>query len=138
MRGMVGVRDLAKHLGAVAMRGIAAEVAGQAGREIFACLVTEAGLTKTEMAAGMPTSRQALAPLLDTNGRGLTLETLERAASAVWEAVRISVDDVAAKRERRRCAAERPEDQNQQHLGNGARGGIEPLIPRVQGIGSKA
>jgi antitoxin HicB len=80
--------------------GIAAEVTGRAVREIFARLVIDhmgqAGLTKTEMAARMHTSRQALARLLDPKGGGLTLDTLERAASAVGKRVRISIDDVAA------------------------------------------
>jgi hypothetical protein len=80
--------------------GIAAEVTGQAVREIIARLVidhmAEAGLTKTEMAARMHTSRQALARLLDPDGGGLTLDTLERAARAVGKRVRISFDDVAA------------------------------------------
>ena len=80
--------------------GIAAEVTGQAVREIIARLVTEhmaqARLTKTAMAARMHTSRQALDRLLDPRGGGLTLDTLERAASAVGKRVRISFDDVAA------------------------------------------
>jgi predicted XRE-type DNA-binding protein len=80
--------------------GIAAEVTSQAVREVIAQLVVDhmeqAKLTKTEMAARMHTSRQALARLLDPNGGGLTLDTLERAASAVGKKVRISFDDVAA------------------------------------------
>ena len=68
-------------------------------REIIARLVidhmAEAGLTKPEMAARMRTSRQALARLLDPQGGGLTLDTLERAASAVGKRVRISFDDAA-------------------------------------------
>lgn len=69
-------------------------------REVIASLVIDhmkqAGLTKTEMAARMHTNRQALARLLDPKGGGLTLDTLERAASAVGRRVRISFDDVAA------------------------------------------
>jgi antitoxin HicB len=80
--------------------GITAEITGQAVREIIARLVTnhmaQTGLTKTEMAARMHTNRQALARLLDPEGGGLTLDTLERAASAVGKRVRISFDDVAA------------------------------------------
>jgi len=80
--------------------GIIAEVTGQAIREIIAQLVidhmAEAKLTKTEMAARMHTSRQALARLLDPKGGGLTLDTLERAAGAVGKRVRISFEDVAA------------------------------------------
>ena len=78
--------------------GIAAEVTGQAVREVVAQLVIDhmarAKLTKTEMAARMHTSRQALARLLDPKGGGLTLDTLERAAGAVGKRVRISFDDV--------------------------------------------
>jgi hypothetical protein len=48
------------------------------------------------MAARMHTSLQALAHLRDPNGGGLTLDTRERAASAVGKRVRISFDDVAA------------------------------------------
>jgi antitoxin HicB len=80
--------------------GIAAEVAERAVREVIAHLVLDhmeqAKLTKTEMAARMHTSRQALDRLLDPEGGGLTLDTLERAASAVGKRVRISFDDVAA------------------------------------------
>lgn len=80
--------------------GIGAEVTGRAVREIIAQLVidhmAQANLTKTEMAARMHTSRQALARLLDPKGGGLTLDTLERAAGAVGKRVRISFDDVAA------------------------------------------
>jgi hypothetical protein len=80
--------------------GIAAEVTARAVREVIAHLVVDhmarAQLTKTEMAARMRTSRQALDRLLDPDGGGLTLDTLERAASAVGKRVRISFDDVAA------------------------------------------
>ncbi len=80
--------------------GIAAEVAERAVREVIADLVRDhmerARLTKTEMAARMHTSRQALDRLLDPESGGLTLDTLERAASAVGKRVRILFDDVAA------------------------------------------
>ena len=79
--------------------GIAAEVTNQAVCEIIAQLVidhmTQAKLTKTEMAARMHTSRQALDRLLDPKSGGLTLDTLERASSAVGKRVRISFDEVA-------------------------------------------
>ncbi|HWK45172.1 MAG TPA: Fis family transcriptional regulator [Stellaceae bacterium] len=78
--------------------GIAAEITRRAVREVIAHLVIDhmeqANLTKTEMAARMHTSRQALDRLLDPNGGGLTLDTLERAANAVGKRVRISFDDV--------------------------------------------
>ncbi len=84
----------------LAEEAIATEVTGQAVREVIAQLVidhmAQSNLTKTEMAVRMNTSRQALARLLDPNGGELTLDTLERAASAVGKRVRISFDDVAA------------------------------------------
>ena len=80
--------------------GIAAEVTERAVREVIAQMVLDhmerAKLTKTEMAARMHTSRQALDRLLDPRGGGLTLGTLERAAGAVGKRVRISFEDVAA------------------------------------------
>jgi hypothetical protein len=80
--------------------GIAAEVTERAVREVIARLVLahmeQAKLTKTEMAARMRTSRQALDRLLDPEAGGLTLDTLERAASAVGKRVRITFDDAAA------------------------------------------
>jgi predicted XRE-type DNA-binding protein len=80
--------------------GIAAEVTERAVREVIAHLVLDhmerAKLTKTEMAARMHTSRQAVDRLLDPESGGLTLDTLERAANAVGKRVRISFDDVAA------------------------------------------
>jgi hypothetical protein len=76
---------------------IEAPVAGGACRKVIAHLVEEcmerAGLTKTEMAARMHTSRQALARLLDPNGSGLTIDTLERAAHAVGKRVKIQFED---------------------------------------------
>jgi DNA-binding phage protein len=41
------------------------------------------GLTKTQMAQRMKTSRQALDRLLDPLNTGVTLQTMQRAASAV-------------------------------------------------------
>lgn len=77
--------------------GIEAEVTTAACREIIARLVTDCmeqyGLTKTEMARRMNTSRQALDRLLDPKGGGLTLDTLERAAAAVGKRVRIDFED---------------------------------------------
>jgi hypothetical protein len=79
--------------------GIAPRVTAEATRQVIAALVKDhmqrAKLTKTAMAARMNTSRQALDRLLDPEGGGLTLDTLERAAIAVGKRVRIVFDDAA-------------------------------------------
>lgn len=78
--------------------GLRAEVTSQATREVIAWLLTEAmaaqKLTKTEMAARMKTSRQQLDRLLDPGGSGITLDTLERAASAVGKRLTIVFEDL--------------------------------------------
>lgn len=43
----------------------------------------QAGITKTEMAARMHTSRAAVNRVLDENDTGLTLDTLSKAAAAL-------------------------------------------------------
>jgi antitoxin HicB len=77
--------------------GIEAQVTTRATRKVIANLITAAmkenGLSKTEMADRMHTSRQALNRLLDPDGPGLTLDTLERAAAAVGKRVRIELED---------------------------------------------
>lgn len=102
---MPNLRNSNPHIGSsfedfLEEEGMSAEVTEQAVREVIAQLVidhmAQAGLTKTEMAARMKTSRQALARLLDPEGGGLTLDTLERAANAVGKRLRISFDDIAA------------------------------------------
>lgn len=76
---------------------IEAPVVNGACRKVIAHLVANYmerdGLTKTEMAARMQTSRQALARLLDPDGPGLTIDTLERAAHAVGKRVKIEFED---------------------------------------------
>jgi hypothetical protein len=80
--------------------GIRTEVRVRACREVIASLISHAmekyGLTKTEMAARMGTSRQALDRLLDPEGGNLTLDTIERAAAAVGKRVRIDLEDAHA------------------------------------------
>lgn len=49
------------------------------------------GLTKSEMASRMKTSRPALERLLDPANRSVTLATLERAASAVGKKLRVEL-----------------------------------------------
>jgi antitoxin HicB len=88
--------------------GIEAPVVGGACKKVIAQLVQEcmdrAGLTKTEMAARMHTSRQALDRLLNPSGAGLTIDTLERAAHAVGKRVKIEFED-CSEEEKRRVAA---------------------------------
>jgi len=49
------------------------------------------GLTKSEMASRMKTSRPALERLLDPANRSVTLATLERAASAVGKKLKVEL-----------------------------------------------
>jgi len=77
--------------------GIEHAVVDRACRKVIAHLVArwmgEHELSKTEMARRMDTSRSALDRLLDPNGPGLTLDTLERAARAVGKRVVIDFED---------------------------------------------
>ena len=50
------------------------------------------GLSKTEMAARMKTSRRQLDRLLDPDNPSVTLSTLRRAASAVGRNLRVKLD----------------------------------------------
>jgi antitoxin HicB len=52
-------------------------------------LMDEQGLTKTEMASRMNTSRAALNRLLDPSSNSVTLQTLENAAHALNKRLRI-------------------------------------------------
>lgn len=55
----------------------------------IAQLMKEQGLTKTEMAARMNTSRASLNRLLDPTSNSVTLQTLENAAHALNKRLRI-------------------------------------------------
>lgn len=67
----------------------------QAIKEILADQVRAAmqdqGLNKTSMAKRMNTSRQALDRLLDPANTGVTLQTMQRAASAVGRKLTLSI-----------------------------------------------
>ena len=54
-------------------------------------LMTEEGLTKSEMARRMGTSRSALERLLDPSNPSVTLLTIERAAKALGKKVRVEL-----------------------------------------------
>ena len=59
--------------------------------EQFAAAMEEQGISKTEMAARMKTSRRQLDRLLDPAIPSVTLETLRRAASAVGRKLQVSL-----------------------------------------------
>lgn len=75
--------------------GLLEEVNAIAAKRIIAWQIVEAmklsGITKTEMAARMNTSRASLNRVLDENDTGLTLETLSRAAAALGRRVRFEL-----------------------------------------------
>lgn len=53
----------------------------------------EQGLTKTEMAKRMQTSRSALDRLLDPDNLGVTLHTMQQAARTVGKQLRLELVD---------------------------------------------
>ncbi|MCY4612270.1 MAG: helix-turn-helix transcriptional regulator [Nitrospira sp.] len=59
-------------------------------RQVVAAMAQE-GLTKTEMARRMRTSRSALDRLLDAKNESVTLATLQKAATAMGREVRLEL-----------------------------------------------
>lgn len=59
-------------------------------RQVVAAMAQE-GLTKTEMARRMQTSRSALNRLLDAGNESVTLATLQKAATAMGREVRLEL-----------------------------------------------
>ncbi len=59
-------------------------------RQVVAAMAQE-GLTKTEMARRMQTSRSALNRLLDAGNESVTLATLQKAATAMGRKVRLEL-----------------------------------------------
>ena len=59
-------------------------------RQVATAMVQE-GLTKTEMARRMQTSRSALNRLLDAENEAVTLATLQKAATAIGREVRLEL-----------------------------------------------
>jgi DNA-binding Xre family transcriptional regulator len=57
----------------------------------LAAAMKEQGITKTEMAARMKTSRRQLDRLLDPTVPSVTLDTLRRAATAVGRTLRVEL-----------------------------------------------
>ena len=80
----------------LAKDGIFAETEDGAIKEIIADQIKVAmdkqGLSKTEMAARMKTSRRQLDRLLDPDNPSVTLATLRRAASAVGRNLRVELE----------------------------------------------
>ena len=77
----------------LAEEGILAEAEAVAIKRVIAYqvaqLMEEQGLTKTEMASRMKTSRAALDRLLDPANKSVTLQTLESAALALEKRLRV-------------------------------------------------
>lgn len=91
-----------RHLGStfddfLVEEGVWAEVTINACKKTLSQLVCDymerEGLTKSEMAVRMRTSRQSLDRLLDPRS-GVTLDTIERAAAAFGKRVRIEFEDI--------------------------------------------
>jgi len=80
----------------LAKDGLLAETEDAAVKEIIADQIKVAmdkqGLSKTEMAARMKTSRRQLDRLLDPDNPSVTLATLRRAASAVGRNLRVEIE----------------------------------------------
>ncbi|HWP26116.1 MAG TPA: Fis family transcriptional regulator [Xanthobacteraceae bacterium] len=80
----------------LAKQGLLAETEDEAIKQIIADQIRVAmdkqGLTKTEMAARMKTSRRQLDRLLDPDNPSVTLATLRRAASAVGRNLRVELE----------------------------------------------
>jgi antitoxin HicB len=79
--------------------GIYEEVQAQAVKEVLAWQIEQAiktqGLTKTEMARRMQTSRVQLDRLLDPKNTSVTLHTLQRAAAILGKRVRLYLVEAA-------------------------------------------
>jgi DNA-binding Xre family transcriptional regulator len=79
----------------LAKDGLLAESEDAAIKDIIADQIKVAmnkqGLTKTEMAARMKTSRRQLDRLLDPDNPSVTLSTLRRAANAVGRTLRVEL-----------------------------------------------
>jgi len=75
--------------------GLYQEVSGTAIKRVVARQVEvamqEKGLSKTEMAKRMRTSRAALDRLLDPSNYGVTLSTLQKAAAVVGREIRVEL-----------------------------------------------
>lgn len=89
-----------KHIGSsfddfLADEGLLEVANSIAAKRVIAWQIAEAmklaGITKTEMAGRMHTSRAALNRVLDENDTGLTLDTLSKAAAALGRKVKVEL-----------------------------------------------
>ncbi|OLV16265.1 helix-turn-helix domain-containing protein [Deinococcus marmoris] len=75
--------------------GLLAEVEGVALKRVIAFQLEQemirTGLTKTQLAVRMETSRSAVDRLLDPENHAVTLRTLERAASVLGKRLRLEL-----------------------------------------------
>lgn len=80
--------------------GVLAEVSAIAIKRVLAWQVVQAmsnlGLSKSQMATQMRTSRTSLDRLLDPDNTSVTLKTLERAASILGKRLQIELVDIDA------------------------------------------
>jgi antitoxin HicB len=78
--------------------GILAEVNAVALKRVLAWQVLQEmkkrGLSKSQMAVAMSTSRPSLDRLLDPNNVSITLKTMERAAAILGKRLRIKLVDI--------------------------------------------
>jgi antitoxin HicB len=78
--------------------GVLAEVNGVALKRVLAWQVLQEmkkrGLSKSQMAVAMNTSRPSLDRLLDPNNVSVTLKTMERAAAILGKRLRIELVDI--------------------------------------------
>jgi len=91
---------MSKHIGSrfddfVEQEDLLAEMEAVAIKRVIAwqveSLMNEEGLSKSEMARRMGTSRSALERLLDPSNPSVTLLTIERAAKALGKKVRVEI-----------------------------------------------
>ncbi|MGB3297335.1 MAG: Fis family transcriptional regulator [Phormidesmis sp.] len=79
---------------------ILAEVSAIAIKRVLAWQVSQAmsnlGLSKSQMAAQMRTSRTSLDRLLDPDNTSVTLKTLERAATVLGKRLQVELVDIEA------------------------------------------
>jgi transcriptional regulator with XRE-family HTH domain len=83
-------------------QGIAAEVQALAIKKVLVTLLQGAGMTQSELAQQLLTSRTQVRRLLDPENTSITLSTLQRAADVTGHRLVIGFEPI---RKRRRAAA---------------------------------
>ena len=87
--------------------GVLAEVEAAAIKRVLAWQIEQAmkekGLSKTEMAEKMGTSRSSLDRFLDPEVTSVTLHTMDRAASALGKVLRFEIVDAIPPRKKARA-----------------------------------